>query len=241
MKGKFVRLERPSQDDYALMAQWFGPDSVVAVMTATEGEAVSAEDFRNLDHSGGLRQFSVHDRNGKTVGAVHYRAHGPVGGYVIGGAIGDPELWSQGYGAEAFDLLLDHLFHARGAHRVQFTTAMYNKNVLRLATRAGFVLEGILREYYYLDGCHHDAVIWSLLRKEYYGVVEYLKRTEPGFTLPEAIPESDKVEARRIVADYLAGTEGESSTRLLLARVAEETANGRLRDEHPAKEPMAAT
>ncbi|MER7402485.1 GNAT family protein [Streptomyces sp. NPDC000070] len=226
MKGRFVRLERPSQDDYELMAEWFGPDSVVAVMTATEGEAVSAEEFRRLDHSGALRQFAVCDRAGRTVGSVHYKPHGPVGGYVIGGAIGDPELWSQGYGAEAFDLLLDHLFHGRNAHRVQFTTAMYNKNVLRLATRAGFVLEGILRAYYYLDGRHHDAVIWSLLREEYYGAVEYLKSTDPGFALPEAIPEADKAEGRRIVADYLAGAQGESSTRLLLQRVEEERVSG---------------
>jgi hypothetical protein len=138
---------------------------------------------------------------------------------VIGGAIGDPELWSRGYGAEAFDLLIDHLFHARNAHRVQFTTAMYNKNVLRLATRAGFVLEGVLREYYYLDGCHHDAVVWSLLRSEYYGVVEHLKRTDPDFALPETVSESDKVEARRIVAQYLADASGETSARLLLQRV----------------------
>ncbi|MEV7026639.1 GNAT family protein [Kitasatospora sp. NPDC093558] len=222
MKGRFVRLERPTPEDYELMAQWFGPNSAASTMSATEGAVVSAEDFRRLDQSGELRQFAVRDTAGTTVGAVHYKPHGPVGGYSLGGAIGDPQLWSRGYGTEAFDLLLDHLFHARGAHRVQFTTALYNKNVLRLVTKAGFVVEGILREYFYLDGQHHDAVIWSLLRHEYYAVLEDLRRTDPGFVMPDAVPEADKAEARRIVAEYITSTAGETSARLLLARVADE-------------------
>ncbi|WP_051837801.1 GNAT family N-acetyltransferase [Streptomyces sp. NRRL WC-3742] len=223
MKGRFVQLERPTAEDYALTAQWFGPNSAASTMAATEGAVVSAEDFRKLDESGELRQFAVRDMTGATVGAVHYKAHGPVGGYSLGGAIGDPQLWSRGYGTEAFDLLLDHLFHARGAHRVQFTTALYNKNVLRLVTKAGFVLEGLLREYYYLDGQHHDAAIWSLLRHEYYAVLADLRRTDPGFVMPDSIPEKDKAEARRIVAGYMTSTEGETSARLLLERVAGET------------------
>ncbi|MEE1788654.1 GNAT family N-acetyltransferase [Streptomyces sp. SP17BM10] len=127
MKGRSVRLERPTPEDYELMAQWFGPNSAASTMSATEGSVVSAEDFRRLDQSGELRQFAVRDTAGATVGAVHYKPHGPVGGYSLGGAIGDPQLWSRGYGTEAFDLLLDHLFHGRGAHRVQFTTALYKR------------------------------------------------------------------------------------------------------------------
>ncbi|MFH8407855.1 GNAT family N-acetyltransferase [Streptomyces sp. NPDC018019] len=219
MQGKLVRLERPADQDYELMAQWFGPDSAAAVMAATEGDVVTAEDFRKLDHTGGLRQFAVRDGEDRTVGAVHYKAQGPVGGYVLGGAIGDPELWRRGFGAEAFDLLIDHLFHARNAHRVQFTTALYNKNVLRLVTGVGFTLEGILREYFYLDGRHHDGAVWGLLRHEYYAAVEELKRTDPTFVLPDTIPEDDKAEARRLLAEYITSPTGKTSAGLLLASV----------------------
>ncbi|MEU7254405.1 GNAT family protein [Streptomyces rimosus] len=226
MQGKLVRLERPADQDYELMAQWFGPDSAAAVMAATEGDVVTAEDFRKLDHTGGLRQFAVRDGEDRTVGAVHYKAQGPVGGYVLGGAIGDPELWRRGFGAEAFDLLIDHLFHARNAHRVTFTTALYNKNVMRLVTGVGFTLEGILREYFYLDGRHHDGAVWGLLRHEYYAAVEELKRTDPTFVLPDTIPEADKAEARRLLAEYITSPNGKTSAGLLLASVAAADAAG---------------
>ncbi|GLV93834.1 MULTISPECIES: GNAT family N-acetyltransferase [Streptomyces] len=217
MQGKLVRLERPRDEDYELMARWFGPDAPAAVMAATDGDVVTAEEFRRLDQSGGLRQFAVRDAEDRTVGAVHFKAQGPVGGYVLGGAIGDRELWRRGLGAEAFDLLIDHLFHARNAHRVQFTTALYNKNVLRLVTGVGFTLEGILREYFYLDGRHHDGAVWGLLRHEYYAAVEELKRTDATFSLPDAIPEADKEQARRLLAEYIASPFGKTSTGLLLA------------------------
>src|SRR5690606_2330133 len=80
MHGKMVSLERPNDEDYALTARWFGPDAAAAVMAATEGDVVTAEDFRRLDHTGALRQFAVRDRQNRTVGAVHYKSHGPVGG-----------------------------------------------------------------------------------------------------------------------------------------------------------------
>lgn len=219
MHGKMVSLERPNDEDYALTARWFGPDAAAAVMAATEGDVVTAEDFRRLDHTGALRQFAVRDRQNRTVGAVHYKSHGPVGGYEIGGAIGEPEMWRRGLGAEAFELLIDHLFHTRNAHRVQFTTALYNKNVLRLVIRTGFTLEGILREYFYLDGRYHDGAVWALLRSEYYEAVEHQRRTDPAFSLPDVIPEEDKEEARRLVAEYIASPSGMTSAGLLMKAV----------------------
>ncbi|MFI9365806.1 hypothetical protein ACIG5E_32855 [Kitasatospora sp. NPDC053057] len=66
-------------------------------------------------------------------------------------------------------------------------------------------------------------MIWSLLRHEYYAVLEDMRRADPGFVMPDAVPEKDKAEARRIVADYMTSTAGETSARILLERVAGES------------------
>lgn len=216
MKGRRVRLDRPTDADYELIADWLGPNSEAAVLTADAGEYVTPEDLKRLNSSGEIRQFTVRTQDGRPVGTVNYRRQGPVGNYAIGGAIGDPELWQQGLGAEAFDLLIDHLFHARNAHRMQFTTALYNKGVLRMVTRAGFVLEGILRDHHYLDGEYHHAAVWSLLRYEYYQSVHEQEQRNPSYQRPDQIPESTKAEALDIMLGHLRHPRSETSIQLLL-------------------------
>uniref|UniRef100_A0AAU2VA86 GNAT family N-acetyltransferase n=1 Tax=Streptomyces sp. NBC_00003 TaxID=2903608 RepID=A0AAU2VA86_9ACTN len=216
MKGRLVSLARPTDADYELMAEWLGPNSPAAVLTADTNEFATPQALRQLDESGSIRQFAVRDHDGRTVGTVNHRRSGPAGNFIIGGAIGDPELWRRGLGAEAFDLLLDHLFHSLNAHRAQFTTALYNKSVLRLVTRAGFVLEGVLRDFFFLDGAYHHAAVWSLLRHEYYEAVDILTRTSPSFVGPDRVPEEDKAAARDLIRAHLRKPDTETSFRLLL-------------------------
>ncbi|WP_424890424.1 GNAT family N-acetyltransferase [Streptomyces sp. XH2] len=216
MKGRLVSLDRPTDADYAMMADWLGPASPTAVLTADTNEYATPEDLKQLNNSGRIRQFAVRDQDGVTVGTVNYRQSGPAGNFIIGGAIGRPDMWQRGLGAEAFDLLLDHLFHSLNAHRMQFTTALYNKSVLRLATRAGFVLEGVLRDYFFLDGRYHHAAVWSLLRHEYYEAVDILTRVSPTFVGPDLIPEEDKAEARELLRRHLRRPGAETSFQLLL-------------------------
>ncbi|GAA3214560.1 GNAT family N-acetyltransferase [Streptomyces sp. XM83C] len=232
LKGRLVSLVRPTDADYELMAEWLGPTSPTAVLTADTQEYATPETLRQLNDSGRIRQFAVRDRDGRTIGTVNYRQSGPAGNYTIGGAIGDPAMWQRGLGAEAFDLLLDHLFHSLNAHRMQFTTALYNKGVLRLVIRAGFVLEGILRDYFFLDGAYHHAAVWSLLRHEYYEAVDILTRTSPSFVGPDLIPEKDKAEARDLLRTHLSRPDAETSLRLLLA---EATAPAASTKEHEAR------
>ncbi|MEU9893372.1 GNAT family protein [Streptomyces phaeochromogenes] len=217
MKGRRVSLDRPTDTDYELIADWLGPASQAAVLTADAGEYVTPEDLKRLNSTGQIRQFAVRTHDGTTVGTVNYRQQGPVGNYAIGGAIGDPELWQRGLGAEAFDLLIDHLFHARNAHRMQFTTALYNKGVLRMVTRAGFVLEGILRDHHYLDGTYHHAAIWSLLRYEYYDSLARQELRDPNYVRPDVIPESAKAQALDIMLSHLKHPRSETSIQLLLS------------------------
>ncbi|MEK2476778.1 MULTISPECIES: GNAT family N-acetyltransferase [Streptomyces] len=221
MKGRLVTLDRPTDADFELIADWLGPASLTAVLSVDTNEFLSPEELKKHNTTGQIRQFAVRDCDGQTVGTVNYRQSGTPGSYTIGGAIGDPAMWHRGMGAEAFDLLLDHLFHGRNAHRVQFTTGLFNKPVIRLVTRAGFVLEGILRDYLYLDGRHHHAAMWSLLRHEYYEAVDILSRQSPHFVHPDQIPESDKAAARAVLRDHLKRPGAETSIQLLLEELAD--------------------
>jgi hypothetical protein len=60
-------------------------------------------------------------------------------------------------------------------------------------------LEGVLRDYYFLDGEYHDAVIGSLLRDEYYALVDAYQ-----IVPPNTISEGEKEQARKLLLEHLA-------------------------------------
>jgi RimJ/RimL family protein N-acetyltransferase len=194
-------LRWPSDEDYPLVERWLRPMSLTSALTGDMNEDVTAEQIRAAHTSGSVRYLMVAADDGETVGVVNYRKIGSAGSFSIGGAIGEPEKWSHGRGAEALTMLVDHLFHQLNAHRVEFTTATYNRHTMSMLAKGGFVLEGVLRDYYFLDGMYHDRTIWSILRAEFLiGAKTYAKT----FPIADLVPDSDKQQARTAFAKYLA-------------------------------------
>jgi RimJ/RimL family protein N-acetyltransferase len=76
--------------------------------------------------------------------------------------------WGHGYFAEALQIGLRHLFATLEFHRVSATTPVENAASVRALLRAGFVQEGVLRDYYLsAAGRRYDAAVLALLAPEY--------------------------------------------------------------------------
>src|SRR5918999_1597261 len=75
--------------------------------------------------------------------------------------------WARGpgYAVEATCTVARDAF-ARGLHRVELLAATGNVASQRVAERAGFTREGVLRQVLVIPGGRSDAVIFSLLRGE---------------------------------------------------------------------------
>jgi RimJ/RimL family protein N-acetyltransferase len=154
------------EEDYELLARW----SAAASGALANGchEYSRPRDFRAVVEEGSVQILIVRS-GGQPVGAVTWEPQRTPGNYTVGVIIGARELWGGGHGINAVAEVLEYLFHSKNAHRVQITSAAYNKTMMK-AFRSGFIhIEGILRDYYFLDGEYHDAVIGSILRDEYYG------------------------------------------------------------------------
>lgn len=76
-------------------------------------------------------------------------------------------FWGQGYGSEAARLLLGYGFGALGLHRIGLEVFAFNPRAVRAYEKLGFKLEGRLREVLHWDGRYHDALVMSLLEREY--------------------------------------------------------------------------
>lgn len=78
-----------------------------------------------------------------------------------------PEEHGNGYGTEATELLLDHVFSGPDIHKVMARFKEDNQKSQGLWEKLGFTHEGTLRENSYRDGERLDVEIYGILREEW--------------------------------------------------------------------------
>ena len=82
---------------------------------------------------------------------------------MFGIAIGEKDCWDKGYGTEVSELCVRYAFGRLNMHRVGLEVYDYNGRGMRSYEKAGFVVEGRLRESKYLDGQYYDTVMMSVI------------------------------------------------------------------------------
>jgi len=82
-------------------------------------------------------------------------------------AIAEKENWSKGYGGEATRLMVDYGFNTLNLNRIQLHVATTNEKAVKSYRRAGFQIEGRLRQAMYHHGNYEDFYVMGILRQEY--------------------------------------------------------------------------
>ena len=77
-----------------------------------------------------------------------------------------PAFRGRGLGTDVVLALCEYGFAVRGLHRLQVDTLAGNTAMIRAASRAGFVREGMLRGAAWVDGEFADEVILGLLASD---------------------------------------------------------------------------
>ena len=198
MKGSAVMLTPVRDDrDYELMSEW--SSSASWLRAAGSRHFLTPQEAREMAQKPGTKWLMVRTHDGRAIGAVNWQALEYQQSFTIGTLIGDEALWGAGYGVESIMLVAQFLFHSRNAHKIQFTIAAFNKPMAELFCQGTIQIEGILRDHYFMDNAYHDALIGSLLRDEYYALMDTLQ-----LPVSDAIPEQEKTEARKLIKEHLA-------------------------------------
>lgn len=87
-------------------------------------------------------------------------------GYELSYLIFGEEHTGKGYATEAVQLLTEYLFARLRTNRLQLNIHPDNKASRRVATKAGYTLEGVMRGCWFHRGEFRDLEIWSILRDE---------------------------------------------------------------------------
>ena len=73
----------------------------------------------------------------------------------------------QGLATEAAQAVIQYAFKQIGVHKVQICHKSINMPSRRVIEKCGFVYEGTLRDYFYMNGDYVDRLYYSILEKEF--------------------------------------------------------------------------
>lgn len=144
-RGDFIQVRMGSQPGFRKQFQetgFFTPDDTKLLI-------VDSEDGRLLGQIGWFR--------------TAFYADGLEIGYLVFNEI----RRGKGLMTSALRLLCSYLFADRNVNRLQLGIMPGNHASRRVAEKAGFTKEGVLREAVFQRGEHHDLEIYSLLRREW--------------------------------------------------------------------------
>jgi ribosomal-protein-alanine N-acetyltransferase len=78
-----------------------------------------------------------------------------------------PDFWGQGYMTEALRAAINNGFERMKLNRIDALVYIDNPRSSGLLKKLGFKQEGILRDYFYLNGTFYDHEIFSLLKRDW--------------------------------------------------------------------------
>jgi RimJ/RimL family protein N-acetyltransferase len=112
-------------------------------------------------------------KDGEILGQIAYFQPAPyLDALEIAYIILKPERRGQGVMSEALRLFCGYLFETRKMNRLQLTVVPGNVASQRVAEKAGFQREGLLRGTVFLHGRNQDMQMFALLRDEWRALSE---------------------------------------------------------------------
>ena len=172
-RGHLLCLCALSQDDAPTLASWSADaaylrrlDTNLARPQSTAAVAADLEKLESADDTlvFGLCRLDDDALIGYT-GFFEIEWANRVAWLAIG--IGEQQHWGQGYGRDGLALALRYGFQELNLYRITLTVLADNQRAIALYEKAGFVQEGVLREFSERDGRRYDLLLYGLLEPEW--------------------------------------------------------------------------
>ena len=178
-------LRRHRPENLETVVRWYR-DPELARLTRYQVRPMTREEVERFFQSRLLGAdsvaYAVHElADDRLIGLTTFSAmDGDNGSALFHITIGEPDAWGRGLGTEAAELMLQHAFERLGLHRVGLSVFEFNERAIRSYVKAGFIVEGRLREAIQRDGRYWDEVQMGALR------TEWLRRHPDAIAAPPA-------------------------------------------------------
>ncbi|MDE2859896.1 MAG: GNAT family N-acetyltransferase [Chloroflexota bacterium] len=113
------------------------------------------------------RRFAIETHDGKLIGnCMYYDIDNVKGQAELGILIGDRDYWSKGYGTDAVNTLVSHIYTTTGLKRIYLHTLTWNTRAQKSFAKCGFVA---LRE---VRRSGYDFLLMELMRDRWEALAE---------------------------------------------------------------------
>lgn len=163
-----VEPERDLDDRYRWMndpevLRWLGSHGVPFSRADVQRYLESA--YQNADT---LIELAVETHDGRHIGGAALRNIEKWARKAeFGILIGEADCRGKGYGSEVTQLIVDFAFGRLNLHKVWLTVNVENPAGIRAYQKAGFQIEGTLRDHVYARGRYYDSHIMGVLRQDW--------------------------------------------------------------------------
>ena len=170
--GRRIVLRRHRAENLAIVSRWYR-DPEVARLTRYQTRPMPREEVERFFQTRLLGPdsvaYAIHVRlTDRLIGLTTFSSLDPDNGSVLFHiTLGERDVWGQGYGTEAASLMLAHAFERLGLHRVGLSVFSFNERAIRSYEKAGFRIEGRLRDAIARDGRYWDEIQMGALRPEW--------------------------------------------------------------------------
>jgi RimJ/RimL family protein N-acetyltransferase len=172
ISGRLVTLRRHRPENLPQVVRWYR-DPELARLTRYHVQPMTLEEIERFFVTRLLASdsiaFGIHERESdRLIGLTTFSSLDPDNGSVLFHiTIGEPDAWGHGFGTEVAELMLGHAFRRLGLHRVGLSVFAFNERAIRSYEKAGFRVEGRLREAIARDGRFWDEIQMGALRDEW--------------------------------------------------------------------------
>lgn len=154
-------VERDIQTDYI---RWLNDPEVVRFSNQRFRQHTEETSRRYLSSFVGTSNLfvAIDDRvSGRMIGTLTVYRSLPHQTADVGIMIGDSSVWGQGYGLEAFSLVVDVLRASGEVRKVTAGAMACNAGMVKIMERAGLKWEATRHRQELLDGCPVDIVYYA--------------------------------------------------------------------------------
>lgn len=172
LRGRDVRLRRHRPSDLPAVVRWYR-DPDLARLTRYQSQPMTVDEierfFRGRLLADDALAYAIEQLpDNRLIGFTTFSALDPENMSVLFHiTIGEPDAWNRGLGTEATRLMLGHAFDGLGLHRVGLSVFAFNGRAIRAYEKAGFRVEGRLRDAVLREGRHCDEIQMGILRAEW--------------------------------------------------------------------------
>jgi RimJ/RimL family protein N-acetyltransferase len=171
LQGERVILTALEEHDIPFLNRFFQDMAALTFYIPTTARPLNGLQVRSLlqDWNDGRDSFVFAVRTGaRLIGLVNLDSLDWPNSHVeIGIALTEPSARGHGLAGEALALLIRYCFAELGLHRLWARIIEDNAPSLRLFDKAGFQVEGRLRQHVLRRGVYRDMVILGLMRPEW--------------------------------------------------------------------------